>query len=76
MDYGLGRETLSPSLLLNSISFLLAGPVFFIIDYTAGMPMWWTVADLKSCGFFGAALLWLNRGKTPLPSFLTPAKLL
>ncbi len=51
-----------PLLVLNGISFLLAGPVFFIIDYTAGMPMWWTVADGPSCGFFGAAMLWLNRG--------------
>lgn len=50
-----------PLLLLNGISFVLAGPVFFIIDYTAGMPMWWTVADSSSCAFFGAALLWLNR---------------
>jgi hypothetical protein len=48
-----------PLLLLNGISFLLAGPVFFIIDYTAGMPMWWT--DGPSCGLFGLAMLWLSR---------------
>src|SRR6185295_11487803 len=27
-----------PFVVLNGISFLLAGPVFFIIDYTAGTP--------------------------------------
>lgn len=51
-----------PLLILNGISFLLAAFVFFIIDYTAGMPWWWTVVDTLGCGFFGAALLWLNRG--------------
>jgi len=50
-----------PLLLLNGISFLLAGPVFFIIDYTAGMPMWWTATDGPSCGLFGLAILWLIR---------------
>lgn len=49
-----------PLLLLNGFSFLLAGPVFFIIDYTTGMPWWWTVADSLSCAFFGVALLWLT----------------
>jgi hypothetical protein len=38
-----------PLVLLNGISFLLAGPVFFIIDYTAGTPMWWTATDGPSC---------------------------
>lgn len=51
-----------PLLILNGISFLLAAPVFFVIDYTAGMPWWWTVVDTLGCGFFGAALLWLNLG--------------
>ena len=51
-----------PLLILNGISFLLAAPVFFVIDHTAGMPLWWTVADTAGCAFFGAALLWLNRG--------------
>ena len=51
-----------PLILLNGISFLLAAPVFLIIDYTAGMPLYWTLSDAAGCGFFGAALLWLNRG--------------
>ncbi len=50
-----------PLVLLNGISFLLAAPVFFLIDYTAGLPLWWTVADTLGCGFIGAALLWLTR---------------
>lgn len=48
--------------LLNGFAFLLAGPVFVIIDYTAGMPTWWTAIDGPSCAFFGAAMLWLSRG--------------
>ena len=47
--------------LLNGIAFLVAGPVFFLIDYTSGMPLWWTLGDTLSCAFFGAALLWLSR---------------
>lgn len=50
-----------PLLILNGISFLLAAPVFFLIDYTSGMPWFWTVGDTLSCAFFGAALLLLNR---------------
>lgn len=51
-----------PLVLLNGISFLLAAPVFLCIDYTSGMPHWWTALDTLGCGFLGAALLWLNRG--------------
>ena len=51
-----------PLVILNGISFLFAGPVFFLIDYTAGMPLWWALGDAVGCGFFGAALLWLNLG--------------
>ncbi|HEY0763576.1 MAG TPA: hypothetical protein VGD61_14485 [Pyrinomonadaceae bacterium] len=45
----------------NGIAFLLAAPVFFLIDLTSGMPWWWAVSDPGSCGLFGAALLWLSR---------------
>lgn len=51
-----------PLLIFNGISFLLAAPVFFVIDHTSGMPLWWTVSDSLGCAFFGAALLWLNLG--------------
>ena len=50
-----------PLILLNGVAFLLAGPVFFLIDYSSGMPMWWTVGDSVACAFIGVALLWLNR---------------
>lgn len=52
---------LRPLITLNGISFLLAAPVFFVIDHTAGMPLYWTILDTLGCGLFGAALLWLNR---------------
>ena len=58
-------ERFRPLIILNGITFLVAGPVFFLIDYTSGMPWWWTVADPLSCMFFGAALLWLSRGNEP-----------
>jgi hypothetical protein len=48
-------------ILFNGIAYLLAAPVFFIIDYSSGLPLWWTVADSLGCGSFGAAVLWLNR---------------
>jgi len=58
-------ERFRPFVILNGIAFLVAGPVFALIDYTSGLPWWWTVADSLSCMFFGAALLWLSyEGKT------------
>lgn len=47
--------------LLNGISFLLAALVFSLIDHLSGMPWWWTAGDAFGCGFFGAALLLLNK---------------
>ena len=51
-----------PLVTLNGVSFLLAAPVFFLIDYISGVPLWWTATDTLGCGFFGAAVLWLGRG--------------
>jgi hypothetical protein len=53
-------ERFRPLVILNGVAYLLAAPIFFIIDHTAGMPFWWTIADSLACGFFGAALLWLS----------------
>ena len=53
-----------PLVVLNGISFLLAAPVFFLIDYTSGVPHWWTVMDTLLCGLFGAGLLWLSRARS------------
>ena len=50
-----------PLVIFNGVAFLLAGPVFFAIDYTYGMPWLWTLIDSVGCGSFGAALLLLNR---------------
>ena len=47
--------------ILNGIAYLLAGPIFFWIDYTTGMPWWWTVADALGCGLNGVAILALTR---------------
>src|SRR4030095_3254128 len=51
-----------PLVRFTGVMFLLAAPVFFIIDYTAGMPVFWTAADTVSSVFLGTALLWLTRG--------------
>lgn len=55
-------ERFRPLVILNGVSFLLAGPVFFLVDYTSRMPWFWTASDTLGCAFIGAALLWLNRG--------------
>lgn len=61
-------ERFRPLIVFNGIAYLLAGLVFFLIDYTSGLPLWWTVIDSFGCGFFGAALLWLNRSTEPTES--------
>ena len=48
-------------IVFNGISYLLAAPLFFTIDYLSGMPMWWTIGDSVACGLVGVALLALNR---------------
>ena len=50
-----------PLIVFNAISFLGAAVVFSVIDYTAGMPFWWTIVDAVGCAFFGVAVLILNR---------------
>ena len=49
-----------PLIVFNAISFLLASVVFSLIDYTTGMPFWWTIVDGVGCASFGAAVLILN----------------
>jgi len=46
--------------IFNSIAFLVAAPVFFWIDQSSGMPLWWAIGDAIGCGGFGAVLLWLS----------------
>ena len=50
-----------PLIVFNAISFLGAAVVFAVIDYTAGMPFWWTIVDAVGCASFGVAVLILNR---------------
>ena len=47
-------------IVFNAISFLVAAVVFSLIDYTAGMPFWWTIVDAVGCASFGAAVLILS----------------
>jgi hypothetical protein len=56
-----------PLVIFNAVSFLLAAPIFLAIDYTSGMPLFWTLSDTASCAFFGGALLWLTRPARALP---------
>jgi hypothetical protein len=51
-------------IVFNGISFLLAGPVFFLIDYYSGMPWFWTIIDSLGCASFGLAALWLTLGRS------------
>lgn len=46
--------------IFNGIVFLLAGPVFFLIDWTAGMPGWWTFGDTFGCAGLGIVILLLT----------------
>ena len=52
-----------PLVIFTGVTFLIAGPVFFLIDYTSGVPLWWTIGDTVGCAFFGAGLLWLTRNQ-------------
>jgi hypothetical protein len=47
--------------ILNGIAYLFAGPIFFLIDWTTGMPWWWTLIDSLGCGSTGVAILLLDR---------------
>lgn len=50
-----------PLVILNGIAYLLGAAVFLAIDYSTGMPLWWTVSDPVGCGVLGATILWLSR---------------
>jgi hypothetical protein len=49
-----------PLVIFNGIAFVIAAVVFFAIDYTAGMPWFWTWSDSIGCLVFGVALLVLT----------------
>jgi hypothetical protein len=53
-----------PFVVLTALGYLLAGPVFLLIDLTAGMPWFWMVGNAGSCLLIGGivcALLWGER---------------
>ena len=50
-----------PLVVFNGIAFLLAAPVFFLIDYLTGIPLWWAIFDALACGLIGVGLLLLTR---------------
>ena len=54
-----------PLIVLSGIAYLLAAPVFFVIDYANGMPQLWTAADPLGCGLLGGSLLWLSLKSRP-----------
>jgi len=56
-----------PLIILNGIAYLVAGPVFWVIDYTTGMPLWWAIEDSLGCGLLGAALLWCSLRRKDRP---------
>lgn len=49
-----------PLIILNGAAFLLAAPVFYLIDHASGMPWWWTLGDSLGCALLGGPLLWLT----------------
>jgi hypothetical protein len=53
-----------PLVVLTAAGYLLAGPVFVLIDLTAGMPWFWMAGNGGSCLLIGAivsGLLWGER---------------
>jgi hypothetical protein len=48
-----------PLVILAGFGYLIAGPVFFLIDFTAGMPGFWMVGNGGSCLLIGVILLGL-----------------
>ena len=57
-----------PLVVLTALGYLLAGPVFILIDWTAGMPWFWMVGNGGSCLLIGVLLGALLGGRqAPFP---------
>jgi hypothetical protein len=54
-------ERFQPVVRFIGWAFLSFAPAFFLIDWTSGVPLWWTICDPVACGVYGAALLWTDR---------------
>jgi len=53
-----------PLVWLSAIGYLLAAPVFLIVDVSLGMPWWWWAGNSGSCLLIGVillGLLWMER---------------
>lgn len=48
-----------PLVILTGIGYLLAGPTFFLIDFTNRMPWFWTIGNGGSCVLIGLLVLGL-----------------
>src|SRR5262245_44143253 len=48
-----------PLVVFTGVSYVVAAPVFLMIDITSRMPWFWTVGDAGSSLFFGSILLCL-----------------
>jgi hypothetical protein len=52
-----------PLVILTAFGYLLAGPVFIVIDLSNGMPWFWIAGNGGSCLLIGAVLLGLLWGE-------------
>jgi hypothetical protein len=52
-----------PLVVLTALGYLLAGPVFFVVDLGNGMPWSWVAGNGGSCLLIGALLLGLLWGE-------------
>jgi hypothetical protein len=52
-----------PLVILTALGYLLAGPVFFVIDFGNGMPWSWMAGNGGSCLLIGTLLLGLLLGE-------------
>jgi hypothetical protein len=49
-----------PIVIFTGIAYVVAGPVFFLIDWMSGTPWLWTIFDSASCFALGAVILALD----------------
>lgn len=64
-----------PLVILTMVGYLLAGPVFFVIDLGNGMPWSWIAGNGGSCLLIGTlllGLLWGERAATKSAATTTP----
>ncbi len=62
-----------PIVRLIGWTYLIFGPVFFLIDWTTGTPLWWTWCDPLVTGLFGALILLADRRIASGISFAAPS---